>query len=238
MSAKRYRSREAAERAALRVRRDVPSALVKVNSDNSLTVHVHSVALTPEQRQTVAEHDVQTPKAPNPKTPLLPPLKPRTAKEPSTVREPVKVAREVFTRYYAEGRIDDRKAAIDEAIAAGVTPNTASTIYYTFRADLGLPASVRKVRALQRSPVSLKATPAAVRVCNGVTEPSPGTKAREVWDMADALHAKWKRPPKRGEVREKLPGLTLETVKKAYVAWRRFHAIPQQHQHHNRSRIS
>lgn len=238
MSPKRYRSRAAAERAATRVKRSVPQAHVEVNFDNSLSVYVYTAALTPRERRAIEEHDVQEPAPPSPKTPLLRPRKARAEACTSSAAEPVKLAREIFARYHADGRLDDRKAAVEEAIAAGVTPNTAKTIYYVFRGEVGLPRSVRRARASRRSPVKLAAAPTAVRVCNGVAEPAVGTKAREVWDMADALHAKLGRPPKRGEVGEKIVDLAPETLKKSYVAWRRFHAIPRQGQHHNRKAAS
>lgn len=234
MPPKRYRSRAAAERAATRVKRDVPQAHVEVNFDNSLSVYVYTAALTPGERRAIEEHDVQEPKAPSPKTPLLERRTRPAVLEPSTVAEPGKVCREVFARYLADGRLDDRKAAIEEAIAAGVTPNTAKTIYYVFRGEVGLPRSVRRARASRRSPVKLKATPTAVRVCNGVAEPALGTKAREVWDVADALHAKFRRPPKRGEVGRQIADVSPETLKRSYVAWRKFHAIPRQGQYHER----
>lgn len=238
-SSKRYRSIAAAERAKARVERDVPQARVEVNEDRTLTVWVYTAALTPRQREIVEEHDHRTPAAPSPRTPLLASRAYRPSTNPSRVRNPGEVCGEIFGRRHAEGVFDNRKAAIDEAIEAGVNSNTAKVYYQQFRQKLGLPGirKTRKARASHKSPVSLSAhgRPAALRVCNGVTEPAVGTLRREVWDMADVLHRSLGRVPMRGEVEERLTSASKDTVKKAYIAWRHFHNLPFAGQYHKRT---
>ena len=60
-----------------------------------------------------------------------------------------------------------------------------------------------------------------------MTEPTVGTYARAVWDMADVLHRKSGRVPERKEVVGKLSGVSLDTIKLAYPAWRKFHGLPR-----------
>jgi len=236
MIPRRYRSQAAAERAKNRIERDVPRARVEIEPDRSLTVWVYPAALTPAQREALTGCTVRTPAPPSPSTPLLEPVPPREVKNPSKTERPVAVCREIFDRFWKEGRIDERKAAIDECVARGVTLNTAKTIYPQYRAEKGLPSSVRLARARTRSRVDLtpNGRPQGLRVCNGVSEPMPGTKAAEVWNMADVLHRKLGRVPKRGEVRARLPNIGMDTIKIAFPKWRKFHALPDPGQHHKR----
>jgi hypothetical protein len=236
-SVRRYRSHAAAERAKNRIERDVPQARVEIEFDLSLTVWVYEAALTPTQRRALDGCEVKTPGRPSPSAPLLPPVKAREIQNPSKVERPLAVCREVFEEFWRDGRIDERKAAIEECVARGVTFNTAKTIYPQFRADKGLPTSVRVSRSrARRSPIALKAhdRPSAVRVCNGVSEPSEGSFAREVWDMADVLYRTLGRVPRRGEVAQRLPDVNEWTIESAFPQWRKFHALPYPGQYHKR----
>lgn len=233
-----YRSRAASEEAARRIRHEIPTAKVVVQDDLTLAVYAYEASLTPAQRALLTGHRVLVPEAPSPSAPLLPPQRARPAtKNPSTVAEPVRVAREVFEEFYQRGQLDDRKGAIDAALAKGVTVNTAKMVYRQFRESKGLLGSIQIVRRRAKAKaakLTVEKQPTAVRVCNGITEPAAGSKAREVWDMADLLHRKLRRVPKRGEVSFRLPDIGYETIKLAFPKWRRFHALAYAGQHHKK----
>lgn len=238
MASKRYRSRGAAERAKNRIEREIPQANVEIHSDNSLTVYAYTSALSPSQRDFLAEYDHREPAKPSPSTPLLAPHKYNPPTEFSKVPNAKPVAYEILDRYRLAGMFHERKKAIAEIIEAGVAPNTASAYYTRYRREHNIPGIYRRNRivAADKSPVDLSAKPrpTAVRVCNGVAEPVRGTLRREVWDMADKLHEKLGRPPMRGEVAERIFDASAETIKRAYINWRKFHNIPRQPQYHRR----
>jgi hypothetical protein len=144
------------------------------------------------------------------------------------VAAPAAVCADVFERYRIAGDLDNRTAALAEAVAAGVNPNTAKTYYSRYRERMGLPKSVQAVRRVlrDRSRVSLSAKrPEGRKVCNGEAEPAPGTIRREVWDMSDILHRNLRRVPKPSEVAARLPGLSIHSVRKYRQEWHTFHAL-------------
>jgi hypothetical protein len=106
------------------------------------------VTLTPEVRELLAPFTVTYPAPPALDKPLVRPareaMKPYAKWDFSSCDTPVAVAWEVFGAYLREGRIDERKAAIADAMAAGVQRNTAHTQYRLFRVKHGMPGAVGK----------------------------------------------------------------------------------------------
>lgn len=106
----------------------------------------HEVQLTPAERELLKDFAVTYPAAPDPKKPLVQraKMKPFAEWEVSECDTPVAVAWEVYGHFHAQGRIDERKAAIAAAMEAGVQRNTAHTQYRRFRIAHGLPGAVGK----------------------------------------------------------------------------------------------
>lgn len=237
----RYRTTAAAERIAAQIKRAIPNADVEVAVDNSLVIRCYPETMTPAQRVLIEGHDVRRPVAPSPLRPLF--AKKATPKivDRSTVPNPSEVCRRVFSQFFDEGRIDERTEALKACVAEGVAINTARVYYPRFRAEKGITSSVRHARrgaiANAKPPVVLGLkSPVGRLVKNGVSEPIPGTLAAEVWDMCEILRTRLKRPPKRGEVRLRLPSISLSTLARAFKEWRTFHNLPPLGQFHVRSR--
>lgn len=105
---------------------------------------VAEVQLAPDVRDLLAPFSVTYPAIADETKPLFErkPMKPYPQWDLSTCETPVAVAWEIFQGYLEAGEIDNRKAAIRDAMDAGVQRNTAHTQYRRFRIKNGLPGAV------------------------------------------------------------------------------------------------
>ena len=146
---KQYSNKSNAKRAASTLSAKLGAAFdVSVTADNTICVisTTAEVALHPTERELLADVEVIWPEAPDAANPVLPrkPMKPYSQWDFSDCETPVAVAHEVYGAYHAAGNLDDRKAAIKDAMDAGVQRNTAHTQYRRFRIMMGLPSAVGK----------------------------------------------------------------------------------------------
>lgn len=153
MTVKTYSTKSNANRAAKALIAKLPEGFTVGEPKQYLedwlfeVVSVHpEVSLTPEVREILEPFTVTYPKAPDQSAPLIEPasrsMKPYALWDFSNCDTPVAVAWEIYGTYYESGRIDERKAAIADAMAAGVQRNTAHTQYRRFRIKHGLPGAV------------------------------------------------------------------------------------------------
>ena len=141
---------------------------------------------------------------------------------------PAEICRRVFRRYLDAGLIDDRAAAVAEAVEAGVKHNTAKTYYQRFRMENGLPRSVQAVRRRRKARESVK-RPARLegrKVQNGVCEPAEGSLMHHVWSECDFLLKQEGEIPSRRKILARFPHQSINTVTQARRMWRVFHGLP------------
>lgn len=237
-----YRSPAAAQRAANRVSREIEHARCEVVG-SGLIVYAYEATLTPGQREWLATQKIEitAPPAPSPAEPLFKKRRPQTVTNPSKVENAVAVAREIFERYHAEDRLDARTEAVEEAIFAGVNPNTAKTIYARFREEKGLPGIRASRRAKARKTalaLSAKHTrPTGQKAQNGIAHPTPGTIMGDVWAGADLMTRKLGRPVKRGELARQLPGVNEHSLAIYHKKWAKYHGH-RPGQHHGKKDLS